>query len=144
MLSGRRVNPERDAAVLRRTSRETNPWPLGWEPHQIRAEANCRASAARSGWATRFCTARSRKRADGKTSVQLPDRSFKRSLVALSPSESSEPSLARREIAETHSTRVAHQTTISVSSSRNPRTAPESGSREMRGIIAEVSQNLTV
>ena len=45
--------------------------------------------------------------------------------------------------AETHSTRVAYQTTIPASSSRRFRALSERGSREMRGIIADVSQNLT-
>jgi hypothetical protein len=44
MLTGSTAKPERDAAVLRRSSKQTKGRPWGWEPHQIRAEASWRAS----------------------------------------------------------------------------------------------------
>ncbi len=71
-------------------------------------------------------------------------QSGKVQITAVPSPEVREPGTrARRARAETHSVRVAHQTTIEGSSARMGLTVEEAGSFTHRETTAEVSQNFT-
>jgi uncharacterized protein (TIGR03435 family) len=101
--------PSRSAAAASRSSRHTIPSVAGRPSAAAHTAASWRASAARRSCTRSSRRALSRRGSEGWTSCHVAANRSKRPRAAAADLRRRRPSRSRREIADSHSTRVPHQ-----------------------------------